>query len=67
MPAASEIVQATVVTDHCLDAEVSAKICFMDDVKSVTSTLAKINDKFSYIFVKSNGELEIGGNRNNEC
>ena len=67
MPAASEIVQATVVTDHCLDAEVSAKICFMDDVKSVTSTLAKINDKFSYIFVKSNGEIEIGGNRNNEC
>ena len=66
MPAASEFVQATVVTDHCLDAEVSAKICFMDDVKSVKSTLSKINEKFSYIFVKSNGEIEIGGNKNNE-
>jgi thiamine biosynthesis lipoprotein len=66
MPAMSKIVQATVVTDHCLDAEVSAKICFMDDVMSVKSTLAKINDKFSYIFVKPNGEIEIGGNRNYE-
>lgn len=66
MPAVSEIVQATVVTDHCLDADVSAKICFMDDVRTIKNMLAKINDKFSYILVKSNGGIEIGGNKN-EC
>lgn len=66
MPAVSEIVQATVVTEHCLDAEISAKLFFMDDVASVKSVLSKINRKFSYVLVKANGKIEIGGSRENE-
>ncbi|WP_010677689.1 FAD:protein FMN transferase [Bacillus timonensis] len=66
MPAVSDIVQATVVTEHCLDAEVSAKLLFMDDEKSVKSILSKINRKFSYILVKTNQKIEIGGSRKNE-
>ena len=31
MPVSPDISQATIVTNHCLDAEVSAKLCFMDD------------------------------------
>uniref|UniRef100_UPI00406C64DE hypothetical protein n=1 Tax=Neobacillus sp. FSL H8-0543 TaxID=2954672 RepID=UPI00406C64DE len=41
MPAATDIVQATVLTEHCLDAEVSAKICFMDNMKTVKSVLQR--------------------------
>ncbi len=61
MPAVTEIVQATVVTEHCLDAEVSAKLLFMDNMMAVKSVLSKINCKFSYVLVKSNGKIEIGG------
>ena len=37
----TEIVQATVVTEHCLDAEISAKICFMDNIRTVKTVLSK--------------------------
>ena len=64
MPSATEVVQATVVTEHCLDAEISAKICFMDNRMTVKTVLSKISPKFSYVLVRSNGEVEIGGSKN---
>lgn len=63
MPVKSEIVQATVVTEHCLDAEVSAKLCFMDDRRTVESMLKKINHTFHYILVTANKEVAMGGNK----
>ncbi|WP_161974854.1 FAD:protein FMN transferase [Bacillus timonensis] len=66
MPTVSEVVQATVVTERCLDAEISAKLFFMDDVTTVKSVLSNINRKFSYVLVESNGKIEIGGSRENE-
>lgn len=64
MPSATEVVQATLVTEHCLDAEISAKICFMDNRMTVKTVLSKISPKFSYVLVRSNGEVEIGGSKN---
>ena len=64
MPTATDVVQATVVTEHCLDAEISAKICFMDNSRTVKKVLSNISSKFSYVLVKSNGEVESGGSKN---
>ena len=64
MPTATEVVQATVVTDHCLDAEISAKMCFMDNIMTVKKVLSNIHPKYRYVLVKSNGELEMGGSEN---
>ncbi|WP_187119039.1 FAD:protein FMN transferase [Bacillus marasmi] len=66
MPVISEIVQATIVTEHCLDAEISAKICFMDDLLSVKPILSKISPKFNYVLVNSRGKIEMGGSENHE-
>lgn len=66
LPVATEVVQATIVTRHCLDAEVGAKICFMEEPSSVKSILSKISPKFSYVLVKPTGEIEIGGSENDE-
>lgn len=63
MPVKTDIVQATFVTDHCLDAEVAAKVCFMANDESVDSVLSNICSKYSYALVKSNGQIEIGGNK----
>lgn len=62
MPVVTDIVQATVVTKHCLDAEVGAKICFMTNEESVDSILSNLTQKFHYVLVKSNGKIKIGGN-----
>jgi thiamine biosynthesis lipoprotein len=64
MPVKSEIVQATVVTENCLDAEISAKICFMDEITAIKNVLNQVNKKFNYVLVKSNRELEMGGVKN---
>nr|MBO2505084.1 thiamine biosynthesis protein ApbE [Bacilli bacterium] len=63
MPVDTEIVQATVVMDHCIDAEVGAKVCFMANDASVDSVLSNISQKFSYVLVKSDGKIETGGNK----
>lgn len=63
MPVATNIVQATVVTEHCLDAEVCAKLCFMTNEKDVDSVLSRICQKYSYVLVTSNGQIKIGGNK----
>lgn len=65
MPVTSDIVQATVVTEHCLDAEVAAKVCFMADDASVDSVLAGFCGKFSYLLVKTDKTIVMGGNQTN--
>lgn len=60
MPVETPIVQATVVMKHCLDAEVGAKICFMNDSLPTKSVLSMLSDTFSYVLVDSNRKLEVG-------
>lgn len=62
MPVETDLIQATVITEHCLDAEVAAKICFMTNEQNVGSILSNICKKFNYVLVKSDGKIEIGGN-----
>ncbi|MFB6469470.1 FAD:protein FMN transferase [Cytobacillus sp. Hz8] len=57
-PVDSSIVQATVIMDHCLDAEIGAKICFMKDQMPIQSVLATLDKPFQYCVVHSDGQLE---------
>lgn len=66
MPVTTDIVQATVVTEHCLDAEVAAKVCFMANDVSVDSVLFGICRKFSYLLVRTGKTIVMGGNQTNE-
>lgn len=63
MPVETDIVQATVVMEHCIDAEVGAKVCFMSKDDSIDSILSNISKKFSYVLVKSDGNIITGGNK----
>ena len=56
-PVEPKIVQATVVSHQCLDAEVGAKICFMEDPVSVNNVLKRISNHFNFVLVKTGGEL----------
>lgn len=60
MPVSNNVVQATVVMKHCLDAEIGAKICFMNDGLSIHSILSKLTPSFNYVIVNSDGKLEWG-------
>ena len=62
-PVEPMFVQATVVSHQCLDAEVGAKICFMEDPVSVNHVLKRISNHFNFVLVKAGGELVKGGNR----
>lgn len=59
-PVHSSIVQATVVMEHCLDAEIGAKICFMNDGRSLNSILNKLTSDCKYMVVYSNENIEMG-------
>ena len=61
-PVESKIVQATVVSHQCLDAEIGAKICFMEEPMSVKNVLKRISNEFNFVLVKPDGELVKGGN-----
>ena len=61
-PVEPKIVQATVVSHQCLDAEIGAKICFMEDPMSVKNVLKRISNQFNFVLVKPDGELVKGGN-----
>ena len=63
LPVEPKIVQATVVSHQCLDAEIGAKICFMEDPVSVKNDLKCLSNKFHFVLVKPDGELVKGGNR----
>jgi thiamine biosynthesis lipoprotein len=55
LPVDSRIIQATVITEHCLDAEVGAKLCFMMEEQQLNGFLKKINPCFSFLLVNEEG------------
>ncbi|MHC0039633.1 FAD:protein FMN transferase [Pseudoneobacillus sp. C159] len=62
LPVEPKIVQATVVSHQCLDAEIAAKICFMEEPMSVNEVIKRISNQFNFLLVKPDGELMKGGN-----
>lgn len=59
MPVLTDIIQSTVVTTSCLDAEVCAKLCFMEEGEELNKRLSSINSNSKYVLVHQNGELLI--------
>lgn len=57
LPVESDIIQATVISENCLDAEVAAKLCFMEDQQKLSNLLKKINLNLTYLLVTSNGNI----------
>lgn len=57
LPADQPIIQATVITDTCLHAEVGAKLCLMVDEANIDSMLTEISPTFSYLLVHKNGSI----------
>jgi FAD:protein FMN transferase len=56
-PVGTTIIQATVITDNCLDTEVMAKLCFMETGQTLTSLLTSINSNYTILLVNENGKL----------
>ena len=54
-PVEPKIVQATVVSHQCLDAEIGAKIYFMEQTMSVKNVLKSISNQFNFVLVKPAG------------
>lgn len=59
-PVKTSIIQATVVMNHCLDAEIGAKVCFMNDGKPIKSILNKLEEKNNFLIVNSDENIEMG-------
>jgi FAD:protein FMN transferase len=56
-PVDSGIIQATAVTTNCLDAEVFAKLCFMEEGAKLKELLGTINPIFKLVLVNESGEI----------
>lgn len=64
MPVKTSLIQATVVTDDCLDAEVAAKLCFMVDDNDLENQLQRYVTIHSLLLVDQDGNIshhQIGG------
>lgn len=59
-PAENHIIQATVISENCLDAEVGAKLCLIEEVKNIKSQLKKISSAFTYLLVNDQGKVISG-------
>lgn len=59
LPVETELLQATVVTTNCLDAEVSAKLCFMETGLKLTKLLTEINLHYKAVLVDCNKNIMI--------
>lgn len=55
-PVNTNIIQATVMTSNCLDAEVMAKLCFMKTGQPLDSLLRTINPNYSILLVDEFGK-----------
>lgn len=63
IPVETDIIQATVITTNCLDAEVLAKLCFMEDSKDLDQSFTEGFPHFEYVLVDRNGNLMISKER----
>ncbi|MDR6998477.1 FAD:protein FMN transferase [Neobacillus niacini] len=56
-PVESNIIQATVTTENCLNAEVAAKLCFMTEKPSIEKQLKMFTKNFSVLLVRQDGKI----------
>lgn len=64
MPAESSFIQATVVADNCLDAEVAAKLCFLVREKDLVQQMKNVGTIFSLLLINQDGKIshiQMGG------
>ncbi|MEH7076787.1 FAD:protein FMN transferase [Neobacillus drentensis] len=61
LPAENTIIQATVITENCLDAEVGAKICLIEDVSNIKHQLKRLNPASSFLLINNQGEVLADG------
>lgn len=61
LPVDSNIIQATVIAENCLDAEVGAKLCFMEKGQNLTNQLKNITPTCSFLLVNTEGKVTMGG------
>ncbi len=59
LPVETELLQATIVTTNCLDAEVSAKLCFMKTGLELTKQLNEINPHYKAVLVDCYKNINI--------
>lgn len=57
LPVESNIVQATVIADNCLDAEVAAKLCFIEKESNIKDRLKNLNPTCSFLLVNTQGRI----------
>lgn len=57
LPVETDIIQATVITENCLDAEVMAKMCFMESGPDLEKLLKTIHPHFSLFLVTDEGQI----------
>jgi thiamine biosynthesis lipoprotein len=61
MPVESNIVQATVISSSCLEAEVAAKLMFMEKGTNINKLLCNTSPHIRYLLVTKEGKLIKGG------
>lgn len=59
LPVKTDIIQATVITENCLDAEVAAKLCFMEKDKKLEENIRKFVQNFKCVLVNEQGRILI--------
>lgn len=57
LPVNSDLIQATVITENCVDAEVMAKLCFMVNEEELDPLLNSINPSYTLLLVTKDGKI----------
>jgi thiamine biosynthesis lipoprotein len=60
LPADNHMVQATVVTENCLDAEVGAKLCLIEKETNIKNQLKNLCPTSSFVLVNDQGKVIVG-------
>lgn len=63
LPVESGIIQATVITTDCLDAEVMAKLCFMEEGKELQDLLQQLNPVYSVLTIDKENRISVDDRR----
>jgi thiamine biosynthesis lipoprotein len=61
LPAENNIIQATVITENLLDAEVGAKLCLIEDVSKIMKQLIILSPSCTCLLINNQGKVLAGG------
>lgn len=57
LPADNDYIQATVIAENCLDAEVGAKLCLIENDSNIKHQLRNLDSAYSFLLVNNQGKL----------